>query len=229
MSASIIALEENSRSIENSSTIEGCSGDHSCGTHWFAVWTKSRQEKVAAAMIGSLGVTNFLPLKSESRQWSDRKQTVNVPLFSGYLFVRMSLSDGSKLRVLHVPGVAGFVGNSHGPLPIPEDQIEAVRTVVERRIECTVHPLLEEGDKVRVVRGPLAGMEGRLIRTNSLARLVISISMIHRSLAVHVDRDDVERIDDCAAALESPPSCGEAPAQVRAAAHRLGALERSIR
>jgi transcription termination/antitermination protein NusG len=201
MPARVIALEGNvSRTIERPSLIEGSSRDYLRGTHWFAVWTKSRQEKVAAAMIGSLGVTNFLPLKLESRQWSDRKQTVNVPLFSGYLFVRMNLSDGNKLRVLQVPGVAGFVGNSQGPLPIPEDQIEAVRTVVERRIECTVHPLLEEGDKVRVVRGPLAGMEGRLVRTNSAARLVISISMIHRSLAVHVDRDDVERFEDCAAA-----------------------------
>lgn len=152
-------------------------------------------------MIGSLGVTSFLPLKSESRQWSDRKQTVHVPLFSGYLFVRVNLSDGNKFRVLQVPGVAGFVGNSHGPLPIPEGQIEAVRTVVERRVECTVHPLLEEGDRVRVIRGPLAGMEGRLVRMNSAARLVISISMIHRSLAAHVDRDDVERFEDCAAAL----------------------------
>lgn len=189
-----------SRVIERTSAIENSSRDYLCGTHWFAVWTKSRQEKTVAAMIASLGITNFLPLKSESRQWSDRKQTVNVPLFSGYLFVRMSLSDGNKLLVLQVPGVAGFVGNSHGPSPIPEDQIEAVRTVVERRVECTVHPLLEEGDRVRVIRGPLAGIEGRLVRMNSVARLVISISMIHRSLAAHVDRDDVERFEDCAVA-----------------------------
>jgi transcription antitermination factor NusG len=229
MSASVIALDGNgSRPIESPSAIVSNSADYLCGTHWFAVWTKSRQEKVTAAMIQSLGVTNFLPLRTESRQWSDRKQTVNVPLFSGYLFVRMSLSDGSKRRVLQVPGVAGFVGNSHGPLPVPDDQIEAVRTVIERRIECTVHPLLEEGDKVRVLRGPLAGMEGRLIRSNSLTRLVISIGMIHRSLAVQVDRDDVERFEDCAAALESVRPFGEAPAQVRAAAHRFGALERSI-
>lgn len=200
MSASIVPMEGNgSRSIQTAGAIENCSG-HYCGTHWFAVWTKSRQEKVAAAMIGSLGVLTFLPLKSESRQWSDRKQTVNVPLFSGYLFVRMSLSDSSKFRVLQISGVAGFVGNRHGPLPIPEDQIEAVRTVVERRIECTVHPFLKEGDSVRVIRGPLAGVEGRLVRTNSQTRLVISISMIHCSIAVHVDREDVERCKDCAAA-----------------------------
>ena len=192
-----------SRVSENTSAIENSLRDYLRGTHWFAVWTKSRQEKIAAARIASLGVTSFLPLKSETRQWSDRKQTVHVPLFSGYLFVRVNLSDGNSLRVLQVPGVAGFVGNSHGPLPIPEDQIEAVRTVVERRVECTVHPLLDEGDRVRVIRGPLAGMEGRLVRMNSAARLVISISMIHRSLAAHVGRDDVERLEDCAAASKA--------------------------
>lgn len=200
MSVGVFPPRENySRVIENTSAIENSLRDYLRGTHWFAVWTKSRQEKIAGAMIASLGVTSFLPLTSELRQWSDRKQTVHVPLFSGYLFVRVNLSDGNRLRVLQVPGVAGFVGNSHGPLPIPEDQIEAVRTVVERRVECTVHPLLDEGDRVRVIRGPLAGMEGRLVRINSATRLVISISMIHRSLAAHVGRDDVERLEDCAA------------------------------
>ncbi len=166
---------------------------------WFAVWTRSRQEKVAAAMIESLGVANYLPFKTESRQWSDRKQKVTIPLFSGYLFVRMNLLDGSKLRVLKVPGVVGFVGNSSGPLSIPDHEIEAVRAVVTQGIECTVHSLLEEGDVVRVVRGPLVGVEGRLVRINSESRLVISIEMINRSLAVSISRNDVEPVRSCAA------------------------------
>jgi transcription antitermination factor NusG len=166
---------------------------------WFAVWTKSRQEKVAAAMINSLGVANYLPLKTESRQWSDRRQTVTVPLFSGYLFVRMNPLSPNKIRILSVPGVAGFVGNSRGPLPIPDHQIKAVRTVVSQGIDCTVHPLtaeapFEKGDLVRVVRGALAGVEGRLVRVNSSSRLVISIEMIHRSLALSISRGDVELV-----------------------------------
>lgn len=227
MSAGAIALDGSCCGlIESPRAMERDSAECVCGTHWFAVWTKSRQEKAAAAMIEALGITNFLPLKSESRHWSDRKKTVSMPLFSGYLFARMSLSDGSKRRVLQVPGVAGIVGNSRGPLPVPEDQIEAVRAVVERGIECTVHPLFEEGDNVRVVRGPLAGMEGRLVRMNSLTRFVISIGMIHRSLAVQVDREAVERLEGCAGAGKRAGEFGEAQARVAPCLH--GALERSI-
>jgi|HubBroStandDraft_5_1064220.scaffolds.fasta_scaffold510945_1 transcriptional antiterminator RfaH len=168
-------------------------------TLWFAVWTRSRQEKVAAAMLGTLGVQHFLPLKSEIRQWSDRKQTVHVPLFSGYLFVRMNPTKDSRLQVLKTPGIAGFVGNNTGPLPIPNQQIEDIRTVLEQRVECTVLPLLEEGDRVRVVRGPLAGVEGRLLQSNSTTRLLISIEMIHKTLAVRVLRQDVELLNRNAA------------------------------
>jgi len=194
-------FEEASGRLECGPTIASSHGMDVTQPRWFAVWTKSRQEKTAASMIEALGITSFLPLKNESRQWSDRRQTVTIPLFSGYLFVRLNLLDGSKLRVLQVPGVAGMVGNSHGPSPIPDDQIEAVRTVLVQGMECTVHPLLEEGDRVQVVRGPLAGMEGLLVRMNSVSRLVISINMIHRSLSVSVDRSDVERVEKRAASM----------------------------
>lgn len=168
-------------------------------SRWFAVWTRSRQEKVAASMLETLGVPHFLPLKSEVRQWTDRKQTVMVPLFSGYLFVRMNPNKDSRLQVLKTPGIAGFIGNHTGPLPIPDQQIEDIQTVLTQQVECTVLPLLEEGDRVRVVRGPLAGIDGRLVRANSTCRLVISIEMIHKSVAVNVSRQDVELVDQHAA------------------------------
>jgi len=171
----------------------------SSDTRWFAVWTRSRQEKVAASMLQMVGVDHFLPLKSELRQWSDRKQTVSVPLFTGYLFVRMSPTKDSRLQVLKAPGIAGFVGNSNGPLPIPDQQIEDIRTVLAARAECEVLPILEEGDRVRVLRGPLAGVVGRLVQSNSTARLLISIEMINKTLAVSVLRQDVELIDRYAA------------------------------
>lgn len=173
--------------------------NYGADSHWFAVWTRSRQEKVAAATLEALGVPHFLPLKSELRQWSDRKQTVTFPLFAGYLFVRMNPANDSKLQVLKAPGIVGFVGNRLGPLAIPDQQIEDVRLVLSQRVDCTVLPLLKEGDQVRVVRGPLAGVEGSLVRNNSTFRLLISIEMIHKSVAVSVSRQDVELINQHAA------------------------------
>lgn len=164
-------------------------------SQWFAVWTRSRQEKSSAAMLDAIGIPHFLPLKSEVRQWSDRRQTVTVPLFSGYLFVRINPARDGRLQVLKTPGIAGFVGNRTGPLPVPDLQIEDIRTVLETRVECIVLPLLNEGDRVRVMRGPLAGVEGRLVRSNSLTRLSISIEMIHKSLLVSVSRHDVESVE----------------------------------
>ena len=160
---------------------------------WYAVWTRSRQEKEAAATLSALGIRNYLPLTSELRQWSDRKQMVEVPLFSGYLFVCISMLS-SKLPVLKVPGIVAFVGNLSGPCPIPHEQIEDIRTVLTSRIEYSVHHFLHKGDRVRVVRGALAGVEGTLERAGSGSRLLISIAMIRQSISVNVLREDVELV-----------------------------------
>jgi transcription antitermination factor NusG len=163
---------------------------------WYAVWTRSRQEKVAAGMLGVLGVQHYLPLKTEFRKWSDRRQAVEVPLFGGYLFVRISLLKESKLQVLKVPGVVAFVGNQTGPLPIPPKQIEDIQTVLAAGSACSAKPLLKEGDRVRVHRGALAGVEGRMVRANSESQLLISVDMIQQSLAVNVSLEDVELIEN---------------------------------
>jgi transcriptional antiterminator NusG len=165
-------------------------------SRWFALWTRSRQEKVAASMLRGAGVQHFLPLKSELRQWSDRKKVVERPLFSGYLFVRMNLSRDNRLQVLKSSGIVGFVGNSSGPAPIPDHQIEQIRTVISEGLECSESPLLEEGDLVRVVRGPLIGLQGRLIQKNSSSRLLISIESINRAVAISVVQEDVEPVED---------------------------------
>ncbi len=158
---------------------------------WFALWTRSRQEKVAAAMLETLEITHYLPMKSELRQWSDRKQMVTVPLFNGYLFVRTDPTKDSRLRILNAPGIAGFVGNHTGPLPIPDHQIETIRTVIGLHAECIVLPHLAVGERVRVIRGALAGIEGVIEQSNSTTRLAISLERIHKSLAVSVSSEDV--------------------------------------
>jgi transcription antitermination factor NusG len=166
--------------------------DH--GSRWFAVWTRSRQEKVVAATLNRSGIPHYLPLKSELRKWSDRKQMVETPLFSGYLFVNINVMTSSRLQVLKVPGVGALVGNQMGPLPIPDQQIEDIRKVLTAGVECSVEPLLKEGDRVRVMHGALAGIEGTLVRTQSASRLLVSIEMIRQSLSVSVSRSDVEPV-----------------------------------
>ena len=166
--------------------------DH--GSRWFAVWTRSRQEKAVAATLNRSGIPHYLPLKSELRKWSDRKQMVETPLFSGYLFVNINVMTSSRLQVLKVPGVGALVGNQMGPLPIPDQQIEDIRKVLTAGVECSVEPLLKEGDRVRVMHGALAGIEGTLVRTQSASRLLVSIEMIRQSLSVSVSRSDVEPV-----------------------------------
>jgi transcription antitermination factor NusG len=161
---------------------------------WYAVTTKSRQEKVVASMLEYLEVPNFLPLINEERRWSDRKQMVAMPLFQGYVFVRITASGELQLRVLKVPGVVDFVRSRSGPLSVPEKEIQDVRAVLTYGVGCSPHPFLKAGDRVRVARGPLAGIEGKLIRRGSQSKLVISIEMIQRSVAISVSECDVEPV-----------------------------------
>jgi transcription termination/antitermination protein NusG len=161
---------------------------------WYAVLTRSRQEKVAASMLSYLAVAHFLPLIVQERRWSDRKQMVSMPLFPGYLFVRIVRSSDILLRVLKVPGVVDFVRNRNGPMAIPEKEIENVQAVLSRGNGCSPHPFLKAGDRVRVVRGALAGIEGTLVRSGAQSKLVISVEMIQRSVAVNVDSSDVEHV-----------------------------------
>ena len=159
---------------------------------WYAVSTRSRQEKVAASTLENLGIPNFLPLSNEMRQWSDRKQLVSVPLFPGYLFVQISKVREIQVRVLKVPGIATFIGNQDGPQSIPDAEIDAVRAVLSRRVQCTPCPFGKVGDRVRISRGVLAGIEGTLVRYGSDTNLVISVETIHRSISIRIDSSDLE-------------------------------------
>jgi transcriptional antiterminator RfaH len=169
-----------------------CNEMHDPEFRWYAVRTHSRQEKVASSMLNSFKVQHYLPLKSELRQWSDRKQVVEMPVFSGYLFVRINRE--SRLQVLKSPGVVAFVGNQAGPLPIPDREIEDIRTVLAASVPYSLHASLHEGARVRVVRGALAGVEGTLVHINSESRLFISISMVRQSLTVSVSPENIECI-----------------------------------
>lgn len=159
---------------------------------WYAVFTRSRQEKIAATMLDYYQVANFLPLLNQERRWSDRKQMVSVPLFPGYLFVRIERSSELLLRVLKVPGIVDFVRDANGPLTIPADEILGVQRVLTHGNGCSPHRYLQRGDRVRVTRGALQGVEGNFLRIGGQAKLVISVEMIQRSVAVSVSDADIE-------------------------------------
>jgi transcription termination/antitermination protein NusG len=153
---------------------------------WYAVWTRSRQEKVAAAALRSADIPTFLPLVTEVHRWSDRNKAVTVPMFPSYLFVQIPASSDLHARTLRTPGVVGFVGNHSGPLAIPQQEIDSVRSVLSQRVDCSPYPFLRTGERVRIVGGALDGVEGTLVGRGPEAKLVISIELIQRSLAVSV-------------------------------------------
>ena len=131
----------------------------------------------------------FLPLVDRLRQWKDRRKRVAFPLFPGYCFARFPLS--LRVAVLPTQGVIQILGNQDGPVPVPDAEIEAVRRLVESTLPYDPHPYLTEGMQVEVIRGPLAGLRGLLLRKGARARLVISVTLIHQSASVELEALDV--------------------------------------
>ena len=161
---------------------------------WFAIVSRSRHEKMAAMALTNSGISTFLPVVREKHSWSDRQKLVDVPLFPGYVFVQIPNSPESRLRVLKASGVVHFVGNRFGAVSIPDKEISDIRTVLTHKVGCSPHPLLQVGQRVRIRGGALDGVEGVLVGRDSDSKLVITIELIQRSLAVSVYNMDVEPI-----------------------------------
>jgi transcription antitermination factor NusG len=159
---------------------------------WYGLQTRPRHEKIVAHRLEEKGVTTFLPLVSEVHRWSDRKKTVQVPLFGCYVFAKFTPNRADRLRVLRVDGVFGLVGARGEGTPIPDQQIDAVRSLVETQLPWASHPFLKIGQRVRVTSGVLDGLEGILVSRNGDRSLVISVDAIQRSLAVRVEGYEVE-------------------------------------
>jgi len=160
---------------------------------WYAVQTRARNEKVISERLQEQGLTTFLPLVTEIRRWSDRKKKVELPLFSCYVFVKLVASNNDEcIRVYRTNGVFRIV-NIHGkPIPIPDEQINALRAVVTEQVPWSEHPFLKIGQKVRIRSGSLDGVEGVLLSRNGDRTLIISVDAIQRSLSVRVEGYDVE-------------------------------------
>jgi transcription antitermination factor NusG len=161
-------------------------------SRWYAVFTSANHEKRVAMQLGQRSVEHFLPLYDSIRRWKDRRMKLQLPLFPGYLFVRIPLCD--RLRVVQVPGVARLVGFTGLPCPLPNSEIEAMRTCLDRGVHLEPHRHVQIGRRVRVKSGPLEGLEGLVVRKKNQLRFVISLNLINRSAAVEVEAGDLEPV-----------------------------------
>lgn len=159
---------------------------------WFAVRTRSRHEKLVARQLETQGIQSFLPIVSKIHQWTDRRKEVHEPLFSGYTFVRLDPGSSDRVRVLQTQGVVNFVGVQGVGVPIPDQEIENIHALVSSGVAYCERPYLYVGQRVRIRGGALDGLEGILSAENSDQSVVISVSLIQRSLSVRVAGYNVE-------------------------------------
>ncbi len=159
---------------------------------WYAAYTRANHEKTVAEQLVVREMEHFLPLYDSVRRWKDRRVKLQLPLFPGYVFVRLALRD--RLGVQQIPGVARLVGFNGRPASLPNEEIEALRSALGRGVSAEPHPFLTSGRRVRIEAGPLEGREGILVRRKGAFRVVLSIDLIQRSIMVDVDLADVEPI-----------------------------------
>lgn len=159
---------------------------------WHVLYTRHQHEKTVHTLLESKGIESLLPLRATLSRWKDRSKLLQLPLFPCYVFFRAA--SGSWLHVLNTPGVHMMVPGSNGPAIVPPEEIDAVRRLAETCARVESHPFLSDGDRVRVKSGPLAGVEGFLVRKKSSFRLVVSVQLLGKSAAAEIDAICVERI-----------------------------------
>lgn len=159
-------------------------------TCWYAIYVCTHHEKRVTYQLAERRLDSFLPVYRSVRRWKDRRKELDMVLFPGYVFVRMDLRD--RLRVLELPGVVGLVSSKGQPVLIPKQEIKALKDGLVAGVRAEPHPYLKAGRQVRVKHGPLQGLQGTLIRRKEGFRIVFSLDLIMRSIAVEVDEGDVE-------------------------------------
>ena len=159
---------------------------------WYAIYTRHQHEKAVANMLTNKGFEVFLPLYLVGHQWKDRTKQLSLPLFPTYVFLWSCLER--RIDVLKTPGVYQFVAFGGMPCAIPTEEIESVRRAVASALSIEPHPFLKCGDRVRIKSGSLAGVEGILVRKKNLFRLVLSVGLLNRAVALEVDVTNVEKL-----------------------------------
>jgi transcription antitermination factor NusG len=158
--------------------------------HWYVAQTCARHEKRVAEQLSARGIEHFLPLYEMVSRWKDRRVRLELPLFPGYIFVRVPLQE--RLRALEIPSVRRLVGFGGLPVPMPAQEMEAMRNGLTIQLRVEPHPYLTAGRRVRIKSGPLAGLQGILLRKKGNYRFLLSVDLIQRSVAADVDIADIE-------------------------------------
>jgi transcription antitermination factor NusG len=158
-------------------------------TAWNAIYTRHQHEKSVTENLARIGVEVFLPTYNVIRRWTDRKKCLSLPLFPCYVFLRTSLA---RWKILATPGVHSFVTFGNQPASVPDVELDAIRKAVESSLRVEPHPFLHSGDWVRVKSGPLEGIEGILVRKKGCHRLVLSLQLLGKSMAVEVDAFSIQ-------------------------------------
>ncbi len=160
---------------------------------WFALYVQVNHEREVAKRLEQKAIESYLPLMECWSKRRDRRKRIHLPIFPGYVFVRSVLDNYTNINILKTPGAVSIIKNSEGPLPIPDYQIDSLKTVLGSSQPLAVHDYFKEGDRVQVIRGPMCGCIGILLRHNpKKGRLLVSIDIIQRSVSVELDTEDVE-------------------------------------
>jgi transcription antitermination factor NusG len=179
VAATTIATNEWSKSVAERQRLELES------SRWYAVLTRARHEKRVAYQLEQRCIEHFFPVYTSLRRWKDRRIQLVLPLFPSYLFVCIPITE--RLRVLQVTGVAKLVGFGGHATPLPQQDITRIQQLLSRGVQPRPHPYLYKGRRVRVLHGPLQGMDGLIIRRKGSARFILSMDFIHRSISVELD------------------------------------------
>ncbi|MFZ0706494.1 MAG: UpxY family transcription antiterminator [Candidatus Korobacteraceae bacterium] len=168
--------------------------DHSFadGVGWYAAYTLPRHERAVVEQLARKNIQVFCPMYVVQRKWKDRKVRLQAPLFPGYVFARIALSE--RVAVITAPGVIRIVSSNGCPVPIPVAEIEAVRLCLTEASKVQPHAILEDGMLVRVRTGPFAGLEGRIARAGNSCKVVVSIAAVHQAIALEVDEACLEPV-----------------------------------
>ena len=162
---------------------------------WYAIHVRSRHEFQIFDRLKLKGIEAFLPTVEKLRKWKDRKKLVTFPLFPGYLFVRITDDARNILEVLKIKGVVNMICTLPGePAPIPDEQIAVLQKLVENSEDLDPYPYLTEGQHVRIIKGPMTGVEGILVEKLDKHFLVLSVDVLRQGVALTINAADVEKI-----------------------------------